>query len=639
MLSCGVLEDTIKQAKSRQYASWSFIDDPVDKRRVLIEYEKLSKSYKEKVHNRYGNPYNYVAKQPIKERVQWDARAEAFYLAYRFDKTKSLPLEHVDKYTKAASWLNMLREITKDKRTLKKVLNLSMDQFYTQTMELIKIEEVDLPRSYRKLLEKCKKYDSDGYSSLIDWRFGNTLAAKISDEISESVLLEMIQHENQYDDVFICKQYNIWASKNGYKTIEPATVGVHRKKNAHLIIMNREGNAALTEKYIKQVKGFRPSNPLYLVESDDNHLDLYFIDPDDNSASKYFHKYKAIVIIDSFNDYVLGYAYSETLNTSLVRAAYINAMYHIKECTGGWYLPFEIKTDRWAQKELRPFYESIGNYVPAALGNKHRGYIEQFFSKPLWKQCLKAGANNYSGNNITAKNRGINQEALNSNKKNWPVLGNESTLQVEQFFHRLRYMPDHNGRSKHAQWMEAWNQLSENKKRPCTEEQFLLKFGIEHNHNGEGIRITNKGINPKISGNQYSYDLEQYHMEYIGKSVSVIYDPFDMSRVLLTDYKKIRIIAREARLQPRAIQDGYMDSRHFLNSILQEKVDQVSSIAAASDRRKKVLNENHIDAEALLQAGVIIKEIKQVAEQKALNSMIDNSLSDKSEEYNIYNFI
>jgi hypothetical protein len=629
MLDCGVLEDTLKKAKNRKSPSWSFIDDPEDKRRVLIEYEKLGVSYKEKIKARFGNPYSYVAQQPIKNMVKWDAKAESFYLDYIYNGNKKLPKDHVDKYTKAASWLNMLKEATEDKRTLKNLLKLSIDQFYLHVMELIKTEKVDLPTSYRRLLAQRKKYEEAGYASLIDWRFGNNLAAKIIDDLSESTLLEMISHHNQYDDVFVCQQYNIWAQANGYKTIDAATVGVHRRKNDPNIIMYREGNAALNEKYIKQVKGRRPSAPLFMVESDDNHLDLYFIDIEDPTAGKYFHKYKAIVVVDSFNDYVLGYAYSENLSTALVKTAYLNAMYHIRSITGGWYLPHETKTDKWAHKELVPFYKTLGNYIPAALGNKHRGYIEQFFGNPHWKRCLKAGAINYSGNNITAKNRGVNQEVLSQNKKNYPILGNESVDQVEQFFYRLRHMPQSNGVSKHDQWLESWNNLPNEDKRSISDEQFLLKFGIKHSYRGKDtIEITNRGVEPQINNIQYSYDLQEYHLNHIGKSVHLLYDPYDMSRVLVTDFENIRLMGYEPRLQARALHDAQLDSRTYLNILLEEKREQVDGIAAAGDRRKKVLEHNSIDAEAVLQAGVVVKELKQSAEQKMLGAMINNKTDD-----------
>jgi hypothetical protein len=643
MVDCGFSDNYLRKAKSVGTKSFSFIDDPDDKRKVLIAFEPLKDDYKKKIEARLGNPYQVIAKQPIRNLIKHDDQAEIFFLAYRYTGTdnqpKPLPIEHVQKYTKAASFLNMLKKITEDKKALKEQLNLKLDQFYISCFEIITEDKIDLPTSYKRLASNqdsaLKVYIRDGYTSLINKQFGNIKAAKVKDELAQAVLLEMIANGNQYDDVFIQQQYNRWAKENDYKKIDESTVGVWRKKREHEIIMYREGNAALKNIFLRQVKGFRPSRPLYLVESDDNHLDLLFINPDDNSQSKYFNKYKAIVVTDSFNDYVLGYAYAQELSKDLVRAAYTNAMYHIRSITGAWHLFHESKTDRWGLKELMPFYKSMGKYFPTPVGSKNRGYIENFFGSPHWKRCLKIGANNYTGNNMTAVTRGVNTEVLNRNKKEYPLIGDEATQQIEQFFYRLRYMPQSNGKSKHDQWLEAFNEMAGADKRLINDEQFLLKCGIEHKPKNEGMRISNRGLRPQINGVKYNYDLATYNMADINKEVSIIYDPYDMSRVLATDFNGFRMMAYDARISSRALQDSETDSRTYLNSILNERKDDVTKISERSERRKQVLDSAGFDAEGMLQAGIMVKEIKQKAEQKMIAQTVGGSYDDNDEDIDI----
>ena len=642
LVSCGVSENTLKDAKKRNSKSWAFINDPADKRRVLVEYDKLKDNYKELVKAKFGNPYEYVCREPIKQMVKWDSKAEAWFMDYTYDGNKVLSTEHVRKYTQACNWLNMLKEMNTDKRALKKLLNISIEEFNNHVIELIKIEKVDLPASYRRLMAKRKDYEERGYCTLIDPRFGNSNSTKVKDE-GKDLLLEMIAHPNQYDDVYIAQQYNAWAknlvNENGkqiFECITSATVGVHRRANEAEILTEREGASAFNGKYIKQVKGFRPTAPLYLVESDDNHLDLYFTGTDEE-GKKNFNRYKAIVVIDSYNDYVLGYAYALELTSDVVKAAYINAMYHLRELTGAWHLPHEVKTDKWAIKQLEPFYKGMGKYMQSPVGSKHRGYIEQFFGTPHWKRCLKAGANNYSGNNISSKTRGVNMDVLGANTKFFPTVGDQAREQIEQFFHRLRYMPQANGKTKNEEWLEAWQCLSEEQKRPITDAQFLLKFGIEHNTNDKGIKITNRGVEPRINGVKYSFDLETKALhELIGKSVSVFYDPYDMSRVLVTDHDKIRLIGREARLQSRALADAGVDSRMYLNQVFAEKKALVEEMASKSEERKKRLKPLSVNAEmALLHVGAT-KELKQQAEVVYLTEQISRT---QNEEDDLLSFV
>ena len=407
----------------------------------------------------------------------------------------------------------------------------------------------------------------------------------------------------------------MWATQNNKKTISSQTIGLRRRDNEAYIISSRNGNAAFYDKYMKQVKGFRPTAPTLLWESDDNHIDLLFEDPNDSTTHKYFHKYKAIVVTDSFNDMVCGYAYSENMSVELVKAAYMNAMYYMRSLTGYWILPSEVKTDRWAIKGLEPFYHQLGNYFKTPVGSKNRGYIENFFGSPHWKRCLKIGANNYSGNNMSAKYRGVNTDVLDMNIKNRPLIGSTADDQVEQFFYRLRNMPLSNGQSKKEQWLAAWQSLPVEQKRIITDEQFLLKFGVVHNPNNPRT-ITNRGCEPEINGIQYSYDLPDNIrlMDYVGLKVNVVYDPYDMSRVLLTDFDKIRIIAKDARINSRALADATINSRTYLNAILAEKRDDVDHVTSKASKRKQVLLDAGLTAEAILQSGTMDKQLKQYGE-------------------------
>ena len=609
LLDSGVPLGTLKTARSRNSKSWRFISDPEDKRKVLCEYEFLGERYKNLLSNKFGNPYDYVAKQPIRDMVQWDSAAEEHFLSYRYDGDKVLSRSHVDKYTAAANWLNMLNEACEDKKQIKKLLGLTIDQFYLHVTELIKLESVSLPTSYRKLKQKQKDYAEKGYDILISSHFGHKRSAKISDSKSESVLLKLLSHPNQYDDVFICNQYNEWAKSEGYKTITSKTVWTHRHKNAELLTFEREGISAFKDKFSMKIRGSRPTAPLYLVENDDNHVDLFFTD-----GNNHHIRYKAIVVMDSFNNYVLGYAYAQNLTKDLVRAAYVNAMHHIKEITGGWYLPHETKSDKWAIKDLKPFYESMGHYVDARLGNKHRGYIEQFFGSNHWKNCLKLGANNYSGNNITASNRGVNTEFLSNNQKVRPFLGSESVEQMERFFHNLRHYPLSNGMSKQEEWLNAWYKLADEDKKLISDELYLSKFGIEHNYRGEGVSITSKGVDVQINGEAFSYQLPVYKPEFIGKRVSVVYDPYDMSKVLLTDHETVREIACEAQFMPRALKDHTEGTMKYLKASQNAQNEHANKVAQRSMKIDEELSNYSIDAEAILQANVLDKSQRQIAE-------------------------
>jgi hypothetical protein len=632
LVDCGVKEGTITLAKHRKSPSWDFREDPNDRRKVLVGYEALKDQYKQMVIGRYGNPKEYIAKEPLRRLLTRDLEAHKFYLAYSYGEGKHLSQDHVERYTIAASWLNLLISLNDDKRQIKKALGLTMDAFWTNVLDLISKDRIELPTSIRRLTSRMKEYQEHSYAALIDWRFGNKLAAKVKDAFSESLLLELIAHPNQYDDFFIAQIYNKEAIEKGYDIITPATVGVWRRKKGFEILAQREGWAAFEGKYRRQLIGRRPSAPLYLVESDDNHLDLLFLDVEDTTGSKFYKKFKAIVVIDSFNDYVLGYAYSQDLTNELVRAAYANAMYHIRSLTGGWYLPHEIKTDNWGIKDLQPFYESAAKFIPSPVGSKKRGYIEQFFGSAHWKRSLKLGANNYTGNNISAKTRGVNTEVLHSSRKEYPTLQHDAVHQIEQFFQNLRMMPQNSGKSKQQEWLEAWAGMPESDKRVVTDEQFLLIFGVPHKYD---VSITNKGVTPQIGGIQYSYDVPPaLTLQVIGRKVGLRYDPADMSRVLIHDDSNIRFVATSTQIVPKSLRDLQPGDRSYINALLAEKRSQSELVAERSNRRSEVLADSGVDVESMLiGAGHRLpKNVKQELErrhQAQLGESIPSNLYDQ----------
>ena len=127
-LAAGWKEDTVKKANVRNGSNWMMVEHPTDKRKPLVEYDCLVDAHKEKIQNwlrkknkcehedsakcECGNPYEYLAKDPIRKLVVKDFKAEQFYLKYEISPNRKLRVDDkvnlVERYTTAASWLNML---------------------------------------------------------------------------------------------------------------------------------------------------------------------------------------------------------------------------------------------------------------------------------------------------------------------------------------------------------------------------------------------------------------------------------------------------------------------------------------------------------------------------------------------------
>lgn len=630
-IAAGISENTLNKASQRNSPSWTLIDDPADKRKVLIDYECLKDQYKQMIIARFGNPYEYLVKEPIKKMVAKDVEAEKYFLAYRYDDNKGLPDETIKAYTTVANWLNMLVQAEADKKQIKQLLNISITDFFVKVGEMIDADGIKLPSNIIRLRQRIDAYKKDSYKSIIHKNFGNQCAAKIDDEVTESLLLKFIRMPNA-DDPTTCRRYNTWAAENKKPQISTATVSNWRRKNNYLVSGDKYGTRPTYNTFGKHIPRKRPSAPLILVEHDDNELDLYFqsrITKKGKTQVYYFNRFVIAVVVDAYNDYPLGWAIAETYSKSLIKFAYLDAMYHINELTGAWYLPHQIRSDRFGlnpdlTNDLAVFYQSLAIYTPAAVKVARGKYIEQSFGTK-WHQALGC-YKNYSGHNITAKTK-LNQDAREANQKYFPTV-EQAPAQIAHFIDVMRKLVNEKtGLSKQEQWVKAFSESELSKKHCINETQLLLKLGTAHTHTN---KISNRGITPAINCIERTYEIpETYYLETIGRTVNVIFDQMDYSRILVTDGQGLMFIAREVELMPSAIADFQPGDRKKINDRLAEKVRHMQTISDKKNKMDTVLLRNRIDAESYLQAGVHTKELNHQAMLAYLSEVNDTPATQK----------
>ena len=585
-------------------------------RSILIEFETLPQKYKDAVKEQYGDPYLYISKQPILNSLEWDSKAHSFYNGYELPNGDKLPntdkdlrgktqINHVHRYTQNASWLNMLGRLTTDKPALKRELNISIAQFWETATDVIGIKKVALPRNAKRLKAKLKEYQEGSYEVLIEkHKFGNNHSSKIADEVSEAFLKELVAHKNNHDDTVVSKIYNKWATDNDRQVISAGTVGYRRKQWANELMYEREGVGKLASKISKNIHRDRASAPLLFVGSDDNILDAFWI----NGDNKWFRP-ALYVVIDNYNDYILGYAWGESITKDLIKDAYRNAQRHVMELTGESYSWQQLQTDRWGisgknTTELEEFYNSMGHFTPAGLKNAKSKYIEASFGT-VWHQVLKMFfPNNYSGYNVGSKSK-INKDAMQP--ANFPHISEADTM-IGTFIEAMRRTKfKDSGLSREQQWLQAFNTSDKSKKKLLSDAERLQIFGKTHSHTNQ---ITNNGIMPTLLGSTIKYELSQQQiMEHNGKRVQVIYDEYDLSKVLITDSKGLRLVASTYENVPGAFADYLPGDAARIKALQAEKKTLLPSLQKGIEQRKEILQRARIDAESRLQAGVLTKEI------------------------------
>jgi hypothetical protein len=635
MVACDVPRDTV--------VKWDNIKDPTDKRKTLIRYEALKDKYKQIIIKKYGDPYTYVHNQVIKQFLRVDTKAFDFYSTYKPNGI-ALSTDYQKQYITCANWLNLLIEVDNNWGKCKKTLCMdAKPELYDAVIKIFEAETIKLPKSYQPLKRKIADYKAGGYAALVSGKFGNSNPKKVKDELNSALLLEWLCKSTQHDDVFVALKYNTAAKVAGFKPITATTVGHYRRLNAAKIDNFRKGNAAWYDTAGKTIHRSRPSAPLMLINTDDNELDLYFQEVRFNKAGhsvvNYYHRKVVYVVLDAYNDYILGYAIGDTQTTELVQAAFLDAANHVKQLTGDHYFWRQIVADHWNLKALAPYFDQQAHFTPAAAKNARAKVIEQSFGKKWHGKLKELFPLNYSGHNITAKAK-LNRDAIEANKKFFPAK-EQAPDDIAQFIAEMRQLVDPaTGKTKEQQWKEAFECTQAQEKRLITAEQHLMWLGQEHKHslNGNILHntITNNGLMPTINGEERIYEIPaDLYRDTLGLRVKIKYDPYDLSYVLaMTDDERTRIVCREFERVPMALADYKEGSRTRINALLTEKKGHVLSNVAEKEEREAILKRAGIDSRSLLQAGVLTKQIKQEAERQ-----LTAGGSEDQDKINIYDLM
>lgn len=611
-VDAGVSIGTIKSAQFRANASWNFIDDPVDNRKILIQYDTLKPKYQALIVEKFGNPYVYAGQKTVKSALEADHEALKTLLTYRFENGKALKDAEITALSKACDVLKHLVSI--EKRPIKQLGYDSKASYYDTVIAFNKREGIKLPTNYSRLREAVRRYKIEGALSLISGKFGNNNSKKVVDEVALALLREMLRHPYKFSDSIIAIKYNEWAAANGRATLTEATVGNYRRANEKELTIYRKGIAAYRDKDDMVIHRSRPTAPLLLINSDDNNLDLYY------KNGKQTHWRPAMyVVLDAFNNYPLGYAIGDVVTQELIREAYLDAVHHIHQLTGGYFWAHQVTTDRWGLKseKMQEFVSSQGIlFTPTALGNARGKVIEQSFGH-VWHEALKfvsLKTENYSGHNITANDK-MNSEWLRLKAKHFPDV-TEAPNQIADLINYLRLAKHpETGMSRQAEWLEGWNAMHPERRKPLLDEIRLKAFGTVRTDITN--QITNKGIVITVNGEKRIYKVSQSDLErFRGLTGTVTYDPLDSETILLSALDgEVRILASTFKKIPMAIADFKAGDGELLHTYLAEKKDSGKRRLQIAKRDKDILEAERIQAAGLLQANVLDKDRRLEAER------------------------
>lgn len=517
---------------------------------ALVAYESIPERFRKLIDAKVGNPYRAVRINQVESHIEHNQEASDLFENHRLPDGRFLKQDTRREYYANAIVLDAIHRLMSSKRAKRTALGgrttRAWEQICDAVMDLDRTKYPhNLPANPRRLEEKYKTYMKGGPQSLIHKNFCNKSAAKVDDDVKESFIMELLADPRNLDNEQVRGLYNQVAEKMEWKKITASTVSVWKDKMESTVYAGRRGSVAFSNAKAMQVKRSAPTAPLYYLTLDGWDVELLY-QKTENGRTSFHYRPTVVVVLDPSIKYPLGYAIGTHETPELIKAALRNAARHTSELFGQMYRAHQVQSDRYAIKQMTPFYETIAEKVtPARAKNAKAKVIEPYFGYLNKTYCQFMP--NWSGFGITSdREKQPNIEFLNKYRNEFPEYDGV-VKQVESIILRERA-------AKVGQYVQNWNQLDQANRLELNQANYLLYFGEK---TGFTNMLRGTGLHPTINGITRDYDcFDMDFREHASVRWEVLFDPEDLSRVLaVNEDQSLRFVLEEKYVQPMALKD------------------------------------------------------------------------------------
>ena len=519
---------------------------------ALIAFESLPEFWKELLIETFGKPQK-PTRSFFDKYYQYDVDAFNFFMSYRFgkDNSKKLPEEAIKQYTADASVLNTLLIVKEHRKAYIRTLgSVKVDIWQSLSNDVNAFRKVphNLPANKDALRKKANEYKGKNYISLISKKYNNLNAVKVKQKEQLALIDTLLLKHQNFDYSFIADIYNSVAAQVGWSPVTAQTIANRAQKKKLVIYAGRNGVKELKNKQLMQVKRSRPTSPMLYWTIDGWDVELYYQKTTQNSkgnkVTTYTNRMTIVVVLDTYNNYPVGFAIDQHENTGVIKRALQNAMNHVKELFGKYYIPYQIQSDNYGKKALTPIYKALSvHYTPVEVGNAKAKVIEPYFKQLNKKYCQKLP--NWSGFGIaTGSKKQPNVEYLQKIRHSFPDTA-ENIRQIEAIIQAERI-------AKQKKYISAFKSAPDSHKKQLTEEAYLYLFGETNNRT---VQLRGEGIIKTINGQEYTFD--SFNPEFRKVPVSdwqIYYDTSNLNQVLaVSPDGAYRFLLEQKHIQPMAL--------------------------------------------------------------------------------------
>lgn len=552
---------------------------------ALVSYDSLPERYKRMIVATYGDPRNKLMRNVLLQHIQTNNEAVKYYSEYKLPDQRNLPSKVQLEYYTNAILLEACTRLMADRKSFVRSRGGKTNRIYEELVQLISdLTSGDYPHSLpanpRRLEDKIKRYREEGFESLIHRNFCNRSAAKVNDDIKESIMIELLADPRNLDNEQIRAMYNIMAERMEWKKISGSTVATWRDTYDLQTRPGRRGATEFMNSKTMQVKRMKPTAPLYYWTLDGWDVELLYQDTrvdkkTGRRTTTYSNRPTVVIVLDPCVNYPIGYAVGTHETPDLIRLALRNAVDHTAELFGGSYMAHQIQSDHYAIKALTPIYTDLSkHYTPARVKNSKAKVIEPYFNTINKKYCQLMP--NWSGVGVTSRKESQpNVDFLNKYRNNFPAWAGV-VEQIEKLIALER-------KSKIERYMHLWISAPKEHKIELSRETYLYWCG---NETGQTNMLEGSGLKPTILGLKREYDcFDLTFRNHYSTRWTVKFDPNDLSTVLcVNEDGTLRYMLEQKYIQPMALMD-----RKPGDSVQLQKVRDYNTelIQAITDKRQE----------------------------------------------------
>lgn len=548
---------------------------------ALVAYDSIPSRFKAKIIDRIGgDPYRQAKYNILEEFIADSIEASQFFDRYRLCDGRMLPSRTRQEYYANAIVLDAIHRLVVTKVARKKLTGGPVARVWNHIGEAVQgLDRMKyphaLPENPARLKDKYNLYRENGYGSLVHKNFANKHAAKINDEVKESLVVELLADPRNLDNEQVARLYNEIAGQMGWRKISASTVAARRDKYDLEIYAGRQGAVAAHNRKLMQVKRSAPTRPLFYWTLDGWDVELLY-QMSDKGAMTYHHRPTVVVVLDPCCKYPVGYAVGTHETPELIKAALRNAALHTAQLFGSIHRAHQIQSDRYAIKAMTPLYGAVAEKVtPARAHNAKAKVIEPYFGYLNKTYCQFMP--NWSGFGITAnRDSQPNNEFLNKYRHSFPDYEGVR-LMVAAIMEKERT-------SKVAQYVRLWEAMDEGDKIKLPHDSYLYHFG---ERTGRTNLLQSDGLHVTIRGVKRAYDCFDINFrKHASTRWSVVYDPADTTKILaVNEEETLRFMLEEKHLQPMALrerQEGDAEQLRRISDFNDNAVAYITDFRAAT---------------------------------------------------------